>query len=129
MPIRDVCSPISKPGSKVGSMSSQPLSPGARSSPSRGDQGEPPTAQLQPPAERRDRTVARHQEPPTAQPQPQALRRDRGVAHQEDPIPGSVPVVIGPSPETEPWLLALETGSNQCATNPTKNFHQSHRRK
>jgi hypothetical protein len=33
MPIKDVCSPVSRPGSKVGS--NQPLSPGAQSSPSR----------------------------------------------------------------------------------------------
>jgi hypothetical protein len=34
MPEREVCSPVSRPGSKVGS--EQPLSPGARSNPSRG---------------------------------------------------------------------------------------------
>ena len=33
MPIKDVCSPVSRPGSKVGS--NQPLSPGAQSNPSR----------------------------------------------------------------------------------------------
>jgi hypothetical protein len=31
---KEVCSPVSRPGSKVGS--GQPLSPGARSNPSRG---------------------------------------------------------------------------------------------
>jgi hypothetical protein len=35
MPIKEVCSPVSGPGSKVGS--GQPLSPGARSNPSRGE--------------------------------------------------------------------------------------------
>ena len=34
MPEKEVCSPVSRPGSKVGS--GQPMSPGARSSPSRG---------------------------------------------------------------------------------------------
>jgi hypothetical protein len=34
MPEKEVCSPVSRPGSKVGS--GQPLSPGARSNPSRG---------------------------------------------------------------------------------------------
>jgi hypothetical protein len=34
MPIKEICSPVSRPGSKVGS--GQPLSPGARSNPSRG---------------------------------------------------------------------------------------------
>jgi hypothetical protein len=34
MPEREVCSPVGHPGSKVGS--GQPLSPGARSNPSRG---------------------------------------------------------------------------------------------
>jgi len=71
MGISDVISPVSRKGSKVGS--SQPMSPGARSAPGRGDQTEPPTAQ------------------------PQPARRDRrAVTHQEDPIPGAVPVVIGP---------------------------------
>ena len=37
MGIREVCSPVSRPGSKVGSVSGQPLSPGARSSPGRVD--------------------------------------------------------------------------------------------
>jgi hypothetical protein len=73
MGISDVCSPVSRRGFKVGS--SEPLSPGARSDPGRGDQTEPPGAE----------------------PEPQ--RRDRAAVHQEDPIPGAVPVVIGPSPE------------------------------
>ena len=34
MPEKEVCSPVSRPGSKVGS--GQPMSPGARSNPSRG---------------------------------------------------------------------------------------------
>ena len=34
MPEKEVCSPVLRPGSKVGS--NQPLSPGARSNPSRG---------------------------------------------------------------------------------------------
>jgi hypothetical protein len=70
MGISEVCSPISRKGSKVGS--GQPMPPGARSDPSRGDQTEPPTAQ------------------------PQPERRDRVAAHQEPPIPSSTPVVTGP---------------------------------
>jgi hypothetical protein len=35
MPIKEVCSPVSRPASKVGS--GQPISPGARSNPSRGE--------------------------------------------------------------------------------------------
>ena len=35
MPEKEMCSPVSRPGSKVGS--GQPLSPGARSNPSRGN--------------------------------------------------------------------------------------------
>jgi len=70
MPIKDVISPVSRKGSKVGSISGQPLSPGARSAPGRGDQTEPPTAQ------------------------PQPERRDRAAVHQEPPIPSSV--TIGP---------------------------------
>ena len=69
MGISDVVSPITRKGSKVGSVSSQPLSPGARSAPGRGDQTEAPTAQPQ--------------------------RRDRVATHQEQPIPGSTPVTIG----------------------------------
>jgi hypothetical protein len=34
MPEKEVCSPVSRPGSKVGS--GRPMSPGARSNPSRG---------------------------------------------------------------------------------------------
>jgi hypothetical protein len=89
MGISDVVSPVSRKGSRVGSMSGQPLSPGARSDPGRGDQTEAPAAALQ----RRDRTAS-HQEQPSAQPQPQ--RPDRRVAaHQEPPI-GSMPIVTGP---------------------------------
>jgi hypothetical protein len=70
MGISEVCSHISRKGSKVGS--GQPMSPGARSDPSHGDQTEPPTAQ------------------------PQPERRDRVATHQEEPIPSSSPVVTGP---------------------------------
>ena len=71
MGISDVCSPISRKGSKVGS--GQPMSPGARSDPSsRGDQTEAPAAE------------------------PQLQRRDRAAAHQEPPIPSSTPVTVGP---------------------------------
>jgi hypothetical protein len=70
MGISDVASPVTGKGSKVGS--AQPLSPGARSAPGRGDQTEP-----------------------TAQPELQ--RRDRrAAAHQGQPIPSSTPVTIGP---------------------------------
>ena len=72
MPIKDVLSPVSRKGSRVGSISGQPLSPGARSAPGRGDQTEPPGAQ------------------------PELQRRDRVAAHQEPPIPSSMPVTIGP---------------------------------
>jgi hypothetical protein len=72
MGISEACSPTSRKGSKVGS--GQPLSPGARSDPGRGDETGPPTAQ----------------------PQPQAQRHDRTGTHQEPPIPGSTPVTTGP---------------------------------
>ena len=70
MGISDVIGPVTRKGSKVGS--GQPMSPGARSTPGRGDQTEPPTAQ------------------------PQLQRRDRAATHQEDPIPSSTPVTVGP---------------------------------
>ena len=70
MGISDVASPITRKGSKVGSR--QPLSPGARSDPSRRDQTEAPSIQ----------------------PEPQ--RRDRVATHQAPPIPSSTPVVTGP---------------------------------
>jgi hypothetical protein len=70
MGICEVVSPISRKGSKVGS--GQPLSPGARSDPSRRDQAEAPSIQ----------------------PEPQ--RRDRVATHQEPPIPSSTPVTVGP---------------------------------
>jgi hypothetical protein len=70
MGISEVCSPISRKGSKVGS--GQPLNPGARSAPSRGDQTEAPSVE------------------------PQLQRRDRTAVHQEQPIPSSSPVTIGP---------------------------------
>jgi hypothetical protein len=72
MGISDVSSPVSRKGSKVGSISGQPLSPGARSAPGRGDQTEAPAAE------------------------PQLERRDRVATHQAPPIPSSTPVVTGP---------------------------------
>jgi hypothetical protein len=72
MPIKDVVSPVSRKGSRVGSVASQPLSPGARSAPGRGDQTETPAAE------------------------PQLQRRDRAATHQEPPMPSSTPVTIGP---------------------------------
>ena len=68
--ISDVYSPVSRKGSKISG--GQPMSPGARSAPGRGDQTEPPGAQ------------------------PQLQRRDRVATHQEPPIPSSTPVTIGP---------------------------------
>jgi len=70
MGISDVISPVTRKGSKVGS--SQPMSPGARSAPSRGDQTEAPSTE------------------------PELQRRDRVAAPQEPPIPSSTPVTIGP---------------------------------
>jgi hypothetical protein len=70
MGISDVISPVTRKGSKVGS--GQPMSPGARSDPSRGDQTEAPSVE------------------------PQLQRRDRVATHQEPPIPSSTPVTIGP---------------------------------
>ena len=72
MPIKDVVSPVSRKGSRVGSISGTPLSPGARSAPGRGDQTEPSTGQ------------------------PQPERRDRAAIHQEPPVPSATPVTIGP---------------------------------
>jgi len=65
MGISEVVSPVTRKSSKVAS--GQPMSPGARSAPCRGDQAAP---ELQ--------------------------RRDRVAAHQEPPIPSSTPVTIGP---------------------------------
>jgi hypothetical protein len=70
MGISDVISPVSRKGSKIAG--GQPMSPGARSAPGRGEQTEPPGAQ------------------------PELQRRDRAAAHQEPPIPSSTPVVTGP---------------------------------
>ena len=71
MGISEVCSPVTRKGSKVGS--GQPMSPGARSAPSsRGDQTEAPSAQ------------------------PELQRRDRTAVHQEPPFPGSTTVTVGP---------------------------------
>lgn len=61
MPERDVCSPVSRPGSKVGSMSGQPLSPGARSNPSRAAGAQFDSVPPQP--THGGGTVSRHQEP------------------------------------------------------------------
>jgi len=69
MGITDICSPVTRKGSKVGS--GQPLSPGARSSPSR---AEGPRFDSVPPQPSHGRTSI----------------------HQEQPIPGSTPVTIGP---------------------------------
>ena len=66
MGISEVCSPVTRKGSKVG----QPLSPGARSDPGR--EGGPKFD--------------------TVQPQPQ----HRTATHQETPVPSSTPVTIGP---------------------------------
>jgi hypothetical protein len=68
MGISETCSPVSRPGSKVGS--AQPLSPGARSNPSRG--------------ERMD----------SAPPQPAHGR----VGHSSGEE-GSTVTIVGPSPE------------------------------
>ena len=68
MGISEVCSPVTRKGSKVGS--AQPMSPGARSAP------------------RREDATAAYSVPP----QPQ----HRTATHQETPIPSSTPVTIGP---------------------------------
>jgi hypothetical protein len=68
MGISDVCSPVSRKGSKVGS--GQPMSPGAKSAPGRED------------------ATAAHSVP--LQPQ------HRTATHEEQPIPSSTPVTIGP---------------------------------
>jgi hypothetical protein len=59
MPEKEVCSPVSRPGSKVGS--GQPMSPGARSSPSR---GAGPQTDSVPPQPSNAGVAARHSEPP-----------------------------------------------------------------
>jgi hypothetical protein len=89
MGISDVCSPVTRKGSKVGSVAGKPLSPGARSSPGRANDDSVPK---QP----EHGAKASHQEPPSAQPQPE--RRDRVARHQEEPpIPvGAIPIVTGP---------------------------------
>jgi hypothetical protein len=46
MPIKDVVSPVTRPGSKVGS--NQPMSPGAKSNPSRPDALRPDSVPPQP---------------------------------------------------------------------------------
>jgi len=71
MGISDVCSPVTRKGSKVGS-GPLGLSPGARSDPGRRDQTEAPSVE------------------------PELQRRDRVATHQEPPIPRSTPVVVGP---------------------------------
>jgi hypothetical protein len=68
MPEREICSPVTRKGSKVGS--GQPMSPGARSDPGR-----------------RDAAVD------SVPPQPTHART---TTHQEQPIPTSSRVVTGP---------------------------------
>jgi len=68
MGISEVCSPVTRRGSKVAS--GQPLSPGARSDPGR--EGGPKFDSVPP--------------------QPQ----HRAATHQEPSIPSSTPVVVGP---------------------------------
>jgi len=100
MGISEVCSPISRKGSKVGSISGQPLPPGARSAPGRGDQTEAPAAEPQLP--RRDRAAA-HQEQPSTQQQPQ--RNDRRAAvHQR-----SIPITPVPPLEIHPTSVEWDT--------------------
>ena len=67
---REICSPVSIKGSKVGS--GQPMSPGARSSPSRGSRG--PVNQDSVP--------------------PQTSQTSRHSA--EDPLPTATTTVVGP---------------------------------
>jgi len=68
MGISEVCSPVTRKGSKVGS--GQPLSPGARSDPGREGGPKFDAVQLQP--------------------------QHRTATHQETPVPSSTPVTIGP---------------------------------
>jgi hypothetical protein len=68
MPERDVCSPVTHKGSKVGS--GQPLSPGATSNPSRG-------------GERLDSVPPQSSHP-------------RVSLSQETPVPSATPIVTGP---------------------------------
>jgi len=68
MGITEVCSPVTRKGSKVGS--GQPLSPGARSNPDRA--GGPKFDSVQPQTQHRTAT------------------------HQETPVPSATPVVVGP---------------------------------
>jgi len=89
MPEREVNSPVNTryTGSKVGSISGKPLSPGARSDPGR--EGGP----------RFD----------NVQPEPQPQRRDRTTAHQEDPIPSSTPVTLDRRSDHGRPHLAVQT--------------------
>ena len=73
MGISDVCSPVTRKGSKIAS--GQPMSPGARSAPGRED------------------ARAAHSVP--EQPKNSAPQR-RAASHQEQPIPSSSPVATGP---------------------------------
>jgi len=66
--VKEVCSPVSRPGSKVAC--GQPMSPGARSNPSR---AEGPRFDSVPPQ-----------------------LQHRTATHQEPPIPSSTPETIGP---------------------------------
>jgi hypothetical protein len=88
MPEREVCSPVTRKGSKVGSVSGTPLSPGARSNPDR--QGGPKFDSVPDQPKHRAST---HQEP---QPQESPrVQQHRASTHQEPPV-GSMPVTIGP---------------------------------
>ena len=69
MPIKDVMSPVCRPGSKVGS--GPPMSPGARSAPEKGDSVPPKPTNIT------TRSVAPHAEP-------------------EPPIGGATTTVVGP---------------------------------
>jgi hypothetical protein len=70
MGITEVCSPVTRKGSKVGS--GQPLSPGARSAPGKREDSVPPQ-----PVHTTGRSVAPHAEP-------------------EPPISGATTTVVGP---------------------------------
>jgi hypothetical protein len=90
MPIKDVVSPVTRKGSKVGSVSGTPLSPGARSAPGRADRTMAHSVPEQP-----KHGTSTHQEP---QPQESpSVQQHRASTHQEPPVPvGATPVVVGP---------------------------------
>jgi hypothetical protein len=68
MGIFEVCSPVTRKGSKIAS--GQPMSPGARSAPGRAEGPKSDSVPQQP--------------------------QHRTATHQEQPIPASTPVVVGP---------------------------------